>query len=85
MGFPANFIIVKGSVVDDSPLIIRDMGPWDKCYTVTNDVERVIDRLIDLELLPKGRRLFYYDSEGQLDEIVLENGRFLRFAPGMRE
>jgi hypothetical protein len=31
-----------------------------------------------------GRRLLYFDSEGELDENVHDKGRFARFAPGPR-
>jgi hypothetical protein len=64
-------------------LTIRDIGHAQGRMTVTNDVERVVDRLRDHGLLPKGRRLFYYDSDSRLDEIVLDDEqRFARFAPG---
>ena len=35
-------------------------------------------------VLQKGRRLFYYDSDGALDELKHDGaGRFLGFAPGI--
>jgi hypothetical protein len=62
------------------PLYIRDLGPWDKYPTVTNDAENVVRRLQGMGLLPKGRRLYYYDSEGILDEILVKDGTFAGFA-----
>lgn len=60
-------------------LVIRDVGPWDRYQTVTNAVELVVKQLTALEFLHDGRRLFYYDSSGDLDEIVHEGGRFKGF------
>jgi len=52
-------------------LVIRDVGFWDRQFTITNDAEGVVERIDTLARLPRGRRLFYYDSEGELDEILL--------------
>lgn len=64
---------------DSSQIVIRDLGPWNKHMTVTNDVETVVE-----ELAPTigKKRLFYYDSLGGLDEILHQDGKFVRFAPG---
>ncbi len=51
--------------VSGKPLVIRDEGfPWEMCPTVTNDAEGVIAQLRKFGFLPEGRRLMYYDSEG---------------------
>lgn len=60
-------------------LVIRDLGPWDQHPTVTNDAEGVV---YELGSQLRGRRLFYYDSENNLDEILVKEGRFAGFAPG---
>jgi len=60
-------------------LVIRDIGPWDRYATVTNDAEAVVAALSSGGFLPPGCRLYYYDSDGRLDEIVVEHGRFVRF------
>lgn len=63
--------------VEADALVIRDCGPWDKFFTVTNAVEEVVEQLRFAGLLRPGRRLFCYDSSGDLDEIVLTaDGRF---------
>lgn len=68
---------------DFTAVIIRDIGHTDH-KTVTNDAENVVADLVnDGKLLP-GMRLYYYDSEGQLDEIKVKDGRFAGFAPGPR-
>lgn len=63
-------------------LVIRDVGPHTRHPTVTNDAEEVVRRLHAALALPAGRRLFYYDSEGQLDELLVRDGVFAGFAPG---
>jgi hypothetical protein len=71
-------------IVSDDPryLLIDDLGPWDRYATITNAVESVV---AELAPLLRGRRLFYFDSLGHLDEIVVEDGRFHHFAPGTAE
>ncbi len=76
------------TVVEDQPgqpLVIRDLGPWDEHPTITNDAEGVVAELHLSGHLPADRRLFYHDSEGSLDEILLDAaGCFAGFAPGPR-
>ena len=75
-------------IVVDVPgvsLVIRDMGSWNLHPTVTNDAEHVVVALVKLGKLPPGRRLFYYDSFGDLDEILVKDGRFAGFGPGRGE
>ena len=73
MRHAAHFAVVHE---DSDMLVIRDVSPWDRRATVTNDVENVVPRL-----RLNGRRLFYFDSENVLDEIVVKNGKFAGFAP----
>lgn len=78
MGRPA-FYEVTSSTPDT--LTIRDLG-GDGRLTVTNDAERVVADLYGDDLLGS-RKLLYYDSSGDLDELVHDGrGRFLGFAPG---
>lgn len=64
-------------IVHDGPaaLILRDLGPWDKHPTITNDAEGVVASVVESL---NGRRLFYVDSEGECDELVVKNGRYAR-------
>ena len=75
MSRSANFSIVEQT---EKHVLIRDKGPWDQYPTVTNAAEEVVTTL--LPLLEK-RRLFYFDSEGELGELVSRNGVFVGFAP----
>lgn len=72
-------------IVDHTPeyIVIRDMGGAE-FRSVTNDAERVVAELIDGGILNGNRRLYYYDSVGSLDEIVVRNGKFVGFQPGKR-
>jgi len=75
------------NVVAEKPdeIIIRDVGPWERHPTVTNDAEGVVADLHREGRLPAGRRLLYYDSWGELDQLLHDGqGRFTGFAPGGR-
>lgn len=74
----ARFEIVSDSA---EQLVIRDVGRG-SVLSVTNDVEWVVESLYDRGLLREGKRLLYYDSCGDLDEIIHCDGRFDGFAPG---
>ncbi len=95
---------IVGDDVPGMPLVIRDLGPWDRHPSVTNAVEEVVKGLVESGRLtscsrcgcswrpgsatcseacdgrPVERKLLYYDSEGVLDEIVVEKGVFSGFA-----
>lgn len=75
----ANYQIVSDR--PGEPLLIRDIGPWDRFGTVTNAAEEVVAELVERGLLPPGRRLLYYDSSEVVDEILIQDGRFAGFKP----
>ena len=75
----ANYRIVSESL---ESIVIEDCGPWDQFPTVTNSAEEVIDDLRQKGYLKTNQRLFYYDSDGIMDELLLKNFRFNGFAPG---
>lgn len=60
-------------------LLIKDLGPWEQFLSVTNDAENVVRRLA---WTLNGRRLFYIDSEGQTDELLVRDGRFAGYSRG---
>lgn len=68
------------TIVNDGPdiLVIKDVGPWNKHPTVTNDADNVVAKLAPTL---NGRRLRYIDSLGTENELVVRNGRFSHFAP----
>lgn len=76
----AHYAVVSNEAQE--PLVIRDVGPWDQHPTITNDAEAVVADLFQAGLIPGGRRVFYFDSENNLDELRHEEGRFLGFQAG---
>jgi hypothetical protein len=62
-------------VVEDTPtkLVIRDVGPWTEHPTITNRPEEVVTQLA---ARLGSRRLLYYDSEGELAQLMVRDGRF---------
>lgn len=68
-------------IIESTPkyLLIRDVGPWEFHQSVTNGAEIVVEALRG-EL--GDRRLYYIDSEGQTDELKVENGSFAGFRAG---
>jgi len=64
----------------DEWILIRDDFDWnDPTMTITNGAEEVVERLGDKI---KDKRLFYRDTEDQIDEIVHKDGQFVRFQFG---
>lgn len=72
----ANYTIERES---EKYVLLRDQGPWDQYFTITNDVENVVRRLIESGRLKPGQRLFYHDSEGDLTEAIVKDGEFASF------
>lgn len=81
----ANYAVVD---VTRDELVIRDLGPWSAFKSVTQDAESVAKKLHKSGYLEyrdpetgetSQRRLLYYDSTGNLHEIVVEDGKFAGF------
>lgn len=77
----ATYEIVENRHSTGGPLTIRDVGPWDKYPTVTNAAEETVAELLASGILQPSQRLLYYDSENELDELLVKDGRFAGFAP----
>jgi len=76
MDFHADFSIID---IEDDYIYIKDRCGPNK--SVTNDAEWVLAELhkrFDIA----GKRIFYMDTEGIIDELVHENGIFKAFRPG---
>ncbi|MDD5301478.1 MAG: hypothetical protein PHS14_00100 [Elusimicrobia bacterium] len=74
----AHFEVVKN---EKDSMTIRDLGPWHQHLTITNDAEHVVTVMAPSL---NGRRLFYEDSMGDVDELLVKNGQFDGFAAGPR-
>ena len=61
---------------NEKKVILTDVGPWTDYLTITNDAERVVKRL---KSYLNNRRLFYFDSAGDLTEILIKDGEFNGF------
>lgn len=73
----ANYLVVRD---DNRALVIRDIGPWDRFATVTNCAEQVVAEL--QQRVGPYRCLLYYDSEGELTELLISAERtFAGYAP----
>jgi hypothetical protein len=80
----ARFVVIEDSFDGSDPLVIKDIGPWTDHLSITNDAGGVVERLLRDGRLQPGQRLFYYDSEGGLDEMLVKDGKFAGFAPWPR-
>lgn len=73
-----NFEVVKDTA---QYMIVRDLGPWDVHRSITNGAEEVVAELFATRKLG-AKRLGYYDSEGELGELVHDGcGNFVEFGP----
>lgn len=71
----ANWRVIRDTA---EQLVIEDLGPWNEHPTVTNDAEWVVSQVAGSL---RGRVLLYFDSLGNLDQLLVRNGRFAGFAP----
>ena len=62
---------------DGEKVVLRDVGPWDRHPTITNDAEQVVE---DVSAWAGGRRILYYDSDGELTELRHEGTKLTGFA-----
>ncbi len=68
--------------VKGKALIISDMSDTSGGPTITNSAEKIVKELFERGWLEEGRRLFYFDTDNDLDEIIIKDGAFRGFAPG---
>jgi hypothetical protein len=70
----ANYTVMNQ---EEDKVVLRDDGPWSVHPTITNAAEEVV---AELAPMLHGRRLFYYDSEGEYTELCYKDGVFTGFA-----
>lgn len=63
-------------------LTIRDLNRGK--MSVTNDVENVVRYLLDNHTITPAMKLYYYDSDNELDEIVFDASGFKHFTTSSR-
>ena len=70
----AEFSIIEET---DDYIYIKDTTDGKPCMSVTNDAAWVVSRINT-----SGKKLFYMDTCGNIDELYHENGVFKGFRPG---
>lgn len=65
------------SALNSKYVLLKDLGPWDKYPTITNSAEEVVSEVM-VWLMPN-QRIFYYDSNGILTELIHKDGMFHSF------
>lgn len=61
-------------------IILQDVGPWDRYMTITNAAEILVAEIEEVYGIGN-RQLLYYDSDDELTELLVKDGRFAGFAP----
>lgn len=64
-----------------SAVFIYDTSPGTHKMTVTNDAENVIASLVSSGINLADKLVFYFDSQGRLDQMLVINNKFAGFAP----
>lgn len=60
-------------------LVIRDLDN-PACRSITNDAENVVEYLFKQGELRNDRRLYYYDTDGNKDELLHDGeGKFISY------
>ena len=62
--------------MNDTRILLRDVGPWDRYPTITNAAEELVAHFASVLA---GRRLEYIDSEDNLTELRVKDGQFVGF------
>ena len=76
----SNFTILS---ITPEVVVLRDLGPWDRYQTITNDAEAVISHLHKSEVIGDNTKVVYQDSEGEWTELCHDNsGNFNGFKIG---
>lgn len=82
----ANFTVLKSM---HEYILLQDLGPWDQFPTITNSAEEVVEEMDKRLNRPdfndwinadgKQRRLYYIDSENNITELLVKDGKFAGF------
>lgn len=62
-------------------VVLRDVGPWDRRPTVTNDADAVVADLLATSRVNRSGRIYYFDSCGEPNELRHDGTRFIGFGP----
>lgn len=73
-------VVFSTRVFADVVAIRDECDPRSPTMSVTNAAEHVVQLLAREGLITPDRRVIYRDTQGFWDELVVEDGRFVRFA-----
>ena len=73
-----NFVIEKNNL---TYLLVKDIGPWNKYKSITNDIENLVKFLYERGTLYNEKVFEYIDSEDEICEIQHLDGKFIGFGP----
>lgn len=82
-----DFTDVPGNVPANA-VVIRDIGHSDGFSSITNDAEQVVLTVLRIvsrlgeRLAPNSPPIFYYDSDGRLDQLEHDGTAFTGFKAG---
>lgn len=74
--FPTNFYILK---LTSGYVFLEDASCVSGGKTITNGAEEVLERLEEFVSNAPKKRVFYFDSNGELTELLHDNWKFLGF------
>lgn len=60
-------------------ITLVDLGPHDHYKTITNAAEWVVEQMVPRL---KGRKLYYIDTDGNTDQLLIHAGKFAGFISG---
>ena len=73
MGRPAEY-----QIISTNPLKIKEL-PNENNFSITNDIERIVEELVSKGLLDDNKTLTYIDSFGEESEVTVKNGKFVKW------
>jgi hypothetical protein len=63
----------------DDYIVLEDIGPWDRYPTITNAPEATCEAML---ARLSGRKLYYIDTDGNIDQLLIHDNRFAGFVHG---
>jgi hypothetical protein len=78
----AQYKLITHNEIDGNYIYIKDVGNWGQCRTITNDADYIVKKLYEEHGITDDTRIFYKDSEGQVDELIHQGKIFTGFKYG---
>lgn len=68
----------------ETHILLEDKCQDYGCMSLTNAAELVIQDLLEKGLTSAGKKVYYIDTEGRIDELCHDGKRFTGYAPGLK-